>query len=199
MNRHVFTVFVLGLIFSATACLGPIGNGKIETRSYDLKNFTKIEACDAFNVYVTQGKEFKVEVTTDENVFQQLRVQVISGSLRLEIGGHTFSTNRLDAVVTLPDLQGIWAEDAVDVVVAGFDLPSLIVDAQDACQIDLEKSVVNGAQVNLSDASELILRFSQVGAGRLSGRLQDASTLYYYGLPASVDVSCQDASRCIKR
>lgn len=61
-------LFVLGI----TSCdlLNIVtGNGNIQTKNYNLKNFTAISCSGKWTVHIDRGPDFSIKITSDENLF----------------------------------------------------------------------------------------------------------------------------------
>lgn len=61
------------------------GSGDLETRSFDLKDFDSIRIDGVAEVEVTIADEFKVELTTDDNLLEFVIVEVRRGTLILDM------------------------------------------------------------------------------------------------------------------
>ena len=88
-----------------------VGSGKSETRLFDLKDFLGSRRPRApFTVDLKQGKEFKVSVTADDNLFDLLQVEKEGKKLVIGFKGKNIrinlkKENPLKAAVTLPQLE----------------------------------------------------------------------------------------------
>ncbi len=69
------------------------------------------------------------------------------------------------------------------------------IDASGASIVNLEDTVLEAAEVDLSGASYATVNVSE----RLTGDLSGASKVYYYGEPNQVDVSTSGSSEVIKK
>ncbi|MFO7607664.1 MAG: DUF2807 domain-containing protein [Candidatus Krumholzibacteriia bacterium] len=64
------------------------GSGKPETRTLDLAAFTRIDLGGTFNASIGFGKTQRVEVTIDDNLWDNLRAEVDDGRLTLDWNEH---------------------------------------------------------------------------------------------------------------
>jgi hypothetical protein len=55
------------------------GNGKLTSKTYDLKNFSNLDLGSSMEVYITQSNDYSVKIETDENLFTYLYVRVNDG------------------------------------------------------------------------------------------------------------------------
>jgi Putative auto-transporter adhesin, head GIN domain len=102
-----------------------VGSGRSETKTYDLKGFTGIEVSGPFTVELKQGKDFKVAVTADDNLFEHLRVGKDGAKLRIGFKGKNvrFRLSReqpLQAAITLPTLEDLHLNGAAQASAEGF-------------------------------------------------------------------------------
>ncbi len=129
MKRYGLAIVLIGLMagLMAGCTIVPIGmsglrgSGDLVTESYGFEDFTRIEASNAFQVTITQGNEFRVEVTTDDNTLDELRVEQVGDTVRLGLRQFMSLMNvTLRAEITMPTLEGIEASGASTMVIAGF-------------------------------------------------------------------------------
>ncbi|MCH5600147.1 head GIN domain-containing protein [Niabella ginsengisoli] len=52
------------------------GNGKVVSKTYDLKDFSQIDAGESMEIYISQANEYSVKIETDENLFNYIDVAV---------------------------------------------------------------------------------------------------------------------------
>jgi len=60
------------------------GNGKIVSKTYDLKDFSSIDIGNASYVFLKQDSVFSVKIETDENLFQYIIAGVEEGELDID-------------------------------------------------------------------------------------------------------------------
>jgi hypothetical protein len=155
--QALLPVAVLALVSAACNGLGIAitGSGTPVTKTYDFSGFTGIAAGSAFRVELTQGAAFHVEVTTDDNVAEQLRVEKSGSTLQLHLDPNLSLRNvTLNARVTMPELSELRLSGATDTTLAGFksDKP-LMVELSGASR--LKGDVVAGeATLEVSGASQ---------------------------------------------
>lgn len=79
-------VFIFLLIFSfqLTAQKAKNGNGNLETRTIEIKDFNKIVANFPIKAFVNVGMPTVLTTTTDSNLFDHIRMEVIDGTLYIE-------------------------------------------------------------------------------------------------------------------
>jgi hypothetical protein len=106
-----------------SACQGVVlGSGDPETRTFDYTDFTRIEAHNGFHVEITESSSYSIEVTTDDNVWKYLDVSKDGDTLVIEFEWNRSYTNVIkEAVITLPDVEGIQLSGGSQAEVDGFD------------------------------------------------------------------------------
>ncbi len=98
------------------------GSGKLVTQELKLADFTSVDVTSVFHVDVTQGKEFRVAITTDDNVTSHIKVQKDGSALKvgLQEGAPNFQNVTLKAAITMPTLEGLSVSGAGKATVTGF-------------------------------------------------------------------------------
>lgn len=172
---------------------GTVGSGNLVTEDYDLAGFTKVSAANAFRVTITQGDEFAVSVTADDNLMEDVRVDVRGSTLVLELTGVNFYNYTLSAEVTMPELTGVEASGATVVTMSGFG-PTAQFDGKVSGASQLEGDVTtDDARFEASGASKITLTGS---AGKMDARASGASSLNLEELAATdAKVEAAGASR----
>ncbi|HPF70775.1 MAG TPA: head GIN domain-containing protein [Candidatus Krumholzibacteria bacterium] len=101
------------------------GSGKLETRNLDLPAFTKVDLGGAFDIDVTFGETAKVEVTIDDNLWDNLEADVDGGELRLDWIRNCKPSDDCRIRITMTQLEEFSLHGAGNVSIAGFDGPAL--------------------------------------------------------------------------
>jgi len=100
---------------------GIIGSGNLESETFNFSDFTEVEAQNGFQVEITKSSTFSVEITTDDNVQEYLKVTK-SGET-LEIGlelGRIYGSVTLRAKITMPDLYKLDLSGGSRASITGF-------------------------------------------------------------------------------
>lgn len=67
-----------------------VGNGKIISQTYNLKDFSKVDIGSSMDIFLTHGDKQEVKIETDENLFKYLNVRVSDGNtLDVDKSTHT--------------------------------------------------------------------------------------------------------------
>jgi hypothetical protein len=178
------------------------------TVPFAFENFTEISVSSVFNAIVTQGPDFVVEVTIDENVVNSLNVTQTGPTLEigLQPGDHNIET--LEAHVTLPVLDRVDLDGVITVALSGFNQNELRVDVAGTSQLRSDSLMISDLTASVSGTSELDFgdtgplesaSISVEGVSRatlnmhldssLTGSVSGISKLSYYG--TNVDVSVE--------
>jgi len=96
---------------------GPRGSGNIVTRTFDLRDFDRLEVSHGFDLTVAPAEGYSVEVRIDDNLLRYLEVYVEAHTLHigldsLHVGTQprltgSLSADALQATVTTPHLEGL--------------------------------------------------------------------------------------------
>lgn len=154
-----------------------VGSGRSTTQEYDFSDFTRVQIGSAFEANITQGDDYKVAVTVDDNIVQHLDVRVDGDTLRIGLKPmlrFSFRNTTLRAEITMPDLTGVDASGATRIDVRGFKNDKRVdVDASGASQVngDISSGEMN---IDASGASRVELSGQ---TGRLDASASGASTL----------------------
>ena len=182
------------------------------TRTLDLAGFRSIDVSGTWDVTLTQGTAWNVEVSFPENLERNLRVRVEGDQLVLDYDwrGRNFGDGRppFTARVSMPELAAAEVSGAGRLEFTGFSGQRLVldlsaageveghsgryesveVDVSAAGRVDLRDVPVVNADVDLSGATRVVLTMN---GGALTGNLSGAGTIEYYGTirEQRVDVS----------
>ena len=169
------------------------GNSNINSRSYELKNFSSIDVGDNATIYLKQDSVYSVKVETDDNLFQYLIVDIEDGELNVDVndGYNLDPSKELKVYISMPS--------ATKIAVSGSATLNLVNDkfTQDQpLSFDISGASDGSFRVkapsiklDVSGAST----FTIAGETKdVSGEISGASTLKAYDLKA--ETSNMDAS-----
>jgi len=112
MKKLVYALIIV-LAFGSTGCVcmsvGIRGNGIIEKRIFDLKDFENITLPDKTDVTIVQGGEYMVEMELDGNLYEFLDVHVSHGTLHIGFvqGVNVRGYHRYAIRIQLPSLASL--------------------------------------------------------------------------------------------
>ncbi|WBW98387.1 head GIN domain-containing protein [Oceanirhabdus sp. W0125-5] len=127
--KKIISIMLI-LLISLTGCTvngvgleSKKGSGIKETKTFDLKGFKKISASHVFQVTIEKSDEFYVEVTYDDNLAEDIKVEVKGDTLKLYMD-KKFNYNNVEvkATIKMPDIYGIKGSGVCDFELEeGFD------------------------------------------------------------------------------
>jgi len=180
-RRLLVALLCLSLVPLLSGCYVAAGSGQVETRAFNIDGFTRVSVGSAFEADVSYAETYDVSVTADANLFNY--VEVVRRGNTLHIGLKPRIALRhgtLQAVVTLPYLEGIDASGASKVSVAGFtDAARFDAEASGASRLTLDALTLGNSKFDISGASQVELvdlhtgdaDFEVSGASRVNGVL----------------------------
>ena len=161
-NRIFSTVFVLFVFFSSISTVMAkrlkriTGSDNTVTKVLDLKDFYKISVSNTIKLSVLQAKEYKVDVTVNDNVEKYLDFYTKNNTLILKMKkGYSYRNINVSVLVSMPDLKGLEAGGASDVSIEEFVCGSLNLNLSGASDLDAKLKVTNSLFVDASGASDL--------------------------------------------
>ena len=148
--------YVLQTVSVGWLCLMFLGGSSLAqtaTVPFDFDDFTEISVSTVFNVMVTQGPDFVVEVTIDEDEVNSLDVTQTGSRLemKLQLGDHDIET--LEGRVTLPVLNRVDLDGVVKVTLSGFNQTQLTVDVAGTSQLKGDLLVISDLSASVSGVS----------------------------------------------
>ena len=146
--RFPIHALAAGTLLLAVALAAPVqagepikGSGKLETRTLKLETFHKIDLGGAFDVTVTIGKTQKVEITIDDNLWDNLDAEVEDGTLDLEWDKSCQPSDHCTVRITMAALDEFTLHGAGNVDIGGLDGQSLVFYLRGAGDVTLDGKV----------------------------------------------------------
>ena len=176
-----------------------IGSGDIVSKTFDLQDFFAIDAGYGFSLAVTQGDEYSLAVSVDDNVLDRLDVRKDGDTLKIGLDPGGYARMNLVARVTMPSLNSVEFSGGTRGEISGFtsthdfevvlsggswaiiegSAGDLVIDASGGSTFNFSEFTVNDADVVLSGGSN----GSVYVGGRLDADLSGGAHLDYYGDP----------------
>jgi hypothetical protein len=162
-NIIIIVLSLIGISLIALACtaLGPVivGSSQVETRYFDVKDFTNVEVSSAFKVKISQADSHYLSITANQNLFDYLVVTDDNGTLKIYVKPlHIFSSMTEEAQITLSNLHSLTLSGACRGEVSGFKALS-----------DLDLEVSGASKIVLADIGVSLARFTVSGASTITG------------------------------
>ncbi len=98
------------------------GNGKITTKTYNLKNFSNLDLGSSMDVHISQSDDYGVKIETDENLFNYLDVRVHDGNtLEVDVKDNTNldATGEVKVYISAPSLDKVHLSGAAQLETEG--------------------------------------------------------------------------------
>jgi hypothetical protein len=170
------------------------GSGTLETTSYDFEDFSELDLGSAFDVEVTQGDSYAVEVTVDDNIVDDLDVKRDGKTVRIAMKGpDSYRNVTQEARVTMPALSRSKLSGATSATFGGFASDDrLEVELAGASSVVCSDMAAGSVKFDLAGASSV--RCSDVVTGDTTVALAGASKLELTGSGAGADVKAEGAS-----
>lgn len=197
-------IFDLGSLFR-----GEVGSGHIETSKRDVADFDKLDVSGVFDVEVSRGEGFSVEVIADDNLLPLIRTEVDGDTLSIYSDGKISKSSQLRVVITAPNIREVKATGVSKVMLNDVKNDELSLDASGASKITVSGSTAS-LTIDISGASkvlgsDLVSKQATVetsGASSADIKVSDAlnahasgaSHIRYIGSPGIIDVDRSGAA-----
>ncbi len=176
------------------------GSGKLETRTLDLPAFTKLDLGGNFQVEVDFGKTQQVEVTVDDNLWDNLDADVSSGRLSLSWKKNCKPSDHCTAKITVTDLDEFNLHGAGDIAMHGYrgkDLTFYVRGAGsaklDGIVEDLDIIITGAGDCDARDLKAKNVKVTVSGVGdcevyasdSIEARVSGVGNIDYWGKPGT--------------
>jgi hypothetical protein len=140
------------------------GRGEIVEKTYDYKDFTRVELSDAIQYEVKQSDNYSVVISAHENIIEHLDIHQSGTTLYIGIKSGPYYDSDTRATVTMPKLNKLGVSGACKGNASGFDSTG-----------DLEIKVSGASELNMGiKAGKTGLDVS--GSAKITGNLTSTDT-----------------------
>ncbi len=172
--------FILVMIF--TSCNGAFfpaieGNGNRVTKSYDVSEFSSIDASHAFIIEVVVGETQSVKVETDDNLLEHVKIFVRQNTLHLDTKNNTNLEGDIKVIISAESLSGVDLSGACKIDIENIASKNFTVDVSGACK-GVFSGTVKNLNLDLSGATKL--NTVELKAENLNADMSGASNLKVY-------------------
>lgn len=167
MNKNVIFLALFFALFAFTSCeeilfLDGEPKGGFVSKSFDEKDFNKIDINNAFFVTVKYAPQYKVSVKGAQDDIDDLQITVKNNKLSVEydkrVNLKRIRRYKMEVEIETPDLVAINCSSASNTEVFGFEnLEKLEVEVSGASKLTID-SKIKALSSGISGASELILK-----------------------------------------
>jgi len=198
-----------GNIFTFSFGSGIKGSGVASSETREADEFTGVDVGGVFEVEITAGKEYSVQVQADDNLLPFVKTEVDSGVLHISTEKRINSQTPLRVIVTAPDVDHLDVSGASKVSLVGTknselgiqmsgasklklegETSELNVEVSGASSIDAESLKSKTATIDASGASKVSVFVTE----ELNSEASGASKIQYSGNPTSVEKKTSGAS-----
>ena len=178
MKRVIFAVFAGMLLL--TSCNGNAvkGSGSIVSQERTASEFYGISNDGTANVNVYPGEDYKVVVTTDDNLQDLVSVEVKNSVLHIDTKQYLRPT-KLIVDVHLPKLQSINQNGVGNIKLSDGNASDLDISLSGVGNIDAQNYQVQNLSIQNSGVGETFIWATD----SLSGTLSGVGKVYYKGNP----------------
>jgi hypothetical protein len=192
------TFFVSGCGVILVPKNGEIEPGETETRHYDFAEFTHVDIGSAFEYEIRQADTYSISVTANSNLFDDIRVAKVGQTLDIgiEFPGITVTmfniAPKLQAVITMPQLQGLDSSGATHGTVSSFSsTENMDVIVSGASSVELVKISTGGVAIDVSGSSKAT---GDIDAKNMQLEVSGASTVQLKGSADSMTADVSGSS-----
>ncbi|XLS27780.1 head GIN domain-containing protein [Flavobacteriaceae bacterium M23B6Z8] len=175
-------ISVLASIFLSSCVVnfgeGKRGNGNVVSETREVtEDFNVVHAAEGLDVYITQGKEFSIDVEADENIIEYINTEINDGTLRIDCEEQIGRAKSKKIYVTLPEIVAINASSGSDVFGQGLiEADKLDISSSSGADIRIEVDTQNltcdassGADIDIS-GNAINLRANASSGADIDGR-----------------------------
>ena len=165
--------------------------GNLKMDEGEFSNFTSVEVGWAFEVEIVQSSSYRVIITADERIFDDIEVTQTDNTLQIgfKLGSYPGGLFR-KAEITMPELDKLVLSGASNGAVEGFSSPNtFLLSLSGASRLEMTNMNVGDVEIEVSGASNLNAEGS---ANNLFSLVSGASNLGLSDFPvddADVDIS----------
>jgi len=130
------------------------GSGKVATEHRSVSGFKGVEVGGVFQVEITAGPDFSVDVEADDNLLPFIKTEVKHGILEIETDKRLSTENPLKVRISAPDIDTLDVSGAAHLTLDGVKNGGLSVESSGASQLKIsgETSKFN---LEMSGASKI--------------------------------------------
>ena len=117
--KRISFLLSIGSMIVFSSCERVIGEGDLRTETRSTGNFTGVETQISGNIYYTQGNEYKVELTAQQNILNVMETPIINNKLvvRFRNNVRVKSHEQITVRVTAPSISNINSSGSGNVTV----------------------------------------------------------------------------------
>lgn len=181
---------------------GVKGSGNVTSEKRDVSGFDSVDVSGVFQVEITSGKDFSVEVQADDNLLPLISTDISGNTLKIQMDKKVETKNGIIVRISAPNIESIEASGVAKVNAADIKNESLSIDSSGASRVvvtgetsELKIDVSGATNVDAQNLKAANANVDAGGASRvqvnvaneLHAEASGASRIVYSGDPRSVD------------
>jgi len=218
----VVAVVLVGLI-STVLFLGGlsplgdvVGSGNLVTKEELFSDFTSVDAGSGFNLEISQSSSYRVLVTADDNVMDNIEISKSGNTLNVGVKwGSSLSSVTLKVEISMPELRRLELSGGSQGKIEDFssansfsidlsggsqltgngETDDLTIEASSGSRLDFTDFTAKDVNVKLDGGSHATINLD----GTLDADLNGGSQLYYFGNPSLGDIETSGGSSINKK
>jgi hypothetical protein len=178
------------------------GSGHVASAKRDADGFSAVQVSGVFQVEITSGKDYSLEIDADDNILPLIKTSVDEGVLSIEMGEKVSPRSDMIVRITAPNIERVETTGAAKVNAVGISNDSFSINTTGASKVtlsgqtaDLEIKVTGASSVDAEQLNAVVANVRATGASKInvnvSGELHSeasgASKIVYSGDPKTVD------------
>lgn len=178
------------------------GSGHTTIDKRNINGFNAVEVSGVFQVEITSGKDYSVEIQADDNILPLIQTNVDDGTLKIEMGDKVSTRSDMIVRITAPNIQRVETTGAAKVNASGISNDSFAINTTGASKVvlsgqtaHLDIEVTGASSVDAEQLNAVVANIQASGASKInvnvSGELHSeasgASKIVYSGDPKTVD------------
>jgi hypothetical protein len=187
--KRISILFSLLVIMFFTSCERIVGEGDLRTETRSTGNFSGVETQISGNIYYTQGNEYKVELTAQQNILNIMETPIINNKLivRFRNNVRVKSHEQITVRVTAPSISSVNSSGSGNVtVLSPLTANNLSFSLSGSGNISLpvittshlEATISGSGNVYLSSGSATTTHFKISGSGNIDAQnIQSKSSI----------------------
>ncbi|NJK85898.1 MAG: DUF2807 domain-containing protein [Bacteroidales bacterium] len=163
--------------FLATALVILITSAKTDSASREtrkVEGFSKISLSISADVYLEQGKEFKVEVEADEDDLEKIITEVTGDELRIKNKNWHDNLGKSTIYITMPEINGVSVSGSGSVSAKSSVKTS-----------DLDLTISGSGSIYFDDLSSQEMKARITGSGNINCSGKDKASMLYTEITGS--------------
>ena len=190
------------------------GSGNVRTEKRDVSGFSAVDVSGVFQVEITTGNNYSVEVQADDNILPLIQTKVDGNTLHIEMGDKSSTRSDLIVRITAPNIERVVTTGAAKLTATGINNDSFAINTTGASKVKLSgqtaKLDIEVTGASTVDAEQLTAAVADIqanGASKINVNVSEelhseasgASKIIYSGDPKTVDNHQSGASSISKK